>query len=296
MGQRPREPMKVVFLSGENPPRAVAARLRKLLSHIGADAEDLETLSENLIAPDISLREMGMYVAPTILPPDAKGELTTFGKQVRLTINEHKPDITFIDPLSDIFIGNENDRQQVSEFMNQIANMAHESQSSIVIIAHPSKSSDSEYSGSTAWNSKVRSRLLMTQEEDGTLQIEHKKHQYTPQGEDIRVMFDEGLPVEMVDEDMHMMQAMREAEIANTVFKLIRTYEIAGTPATNQPQAAEGPMKRAKSFGYSQEDLSHAITTLIETRRIDELPMDGEAYPRKKRDRDGNYIRCFVVV
>jgi KaiC/GvpD/RAD55 family RecA-like ATPase len=64
-----------------------------------------------------------------------------------------------LDTLADVFAGNENDRSQVNQFVkNYIMQLARSHDCTPVIIGHPPKSG-AEYSGSTAWNGAVRSRM-----------------------------------------------------------------------------------------------------------------------------------------
>lgn len=66
-----------------------------------------------------------------------------------------------LDNVAHLFAGNENDRGQVTAFVNLLNRMAGESGAAILLLGHPNKAGDS-YSGSTAWLNAVRSQVSMT--------------------------------------------------------------------------------------------------------------------------------------
>lgn len=65
-----------------------------------------------------------------------------------------------IDNTAHTFAGNENDRHQVAAFVNLNNRLAQLINGSVLIVGHPNKAGDS-YSGSTAWENQVRSRLYL---------------------------------------------------------------------------------------------------------------------------------------
>lgn len=65
-----------------------------------------------------------------------------------------------LDNVSHLFVGNENDRAQVAAFCGLLNSLAAEAGITILLLAHPNKAGDS-YSGSTAWENQLRSRLYM---------------------------------------------------------------------------------------------------------------------------------------
>lgn len=77
-------------------------------------------------------------------------------------INDLEVGVFFLDNIAHLYGGNENDRHQVTIFMNMLTGMCLRAQCSGVIAGHPAKSSESEFSGSTAWENAVRSRLYLS--------------------------------------------------------------------------------------------------------------------------------------
>ena len=73
--------------------------------------------------------------------------------------------LIFLDNVAHLFTGNENDRGEVTRFVNLLNRLAGEAGAALILLGHPNKSGDS-YSGSTAWLNAVRSHF----------EIEHDVH------------------------------------------------------------------------------------------------------------------------
>jgi RecA-family ATPase len=65
-----------------------------------------------------------------------------------------------LDNVAHLFAGDENRRQDVARFTNLANKLASEIDGAVLLIGHPNKAGD-EFSGSTAWENQVRSRLFM---------------------------------------------------------------------------------------------------------------------------------------
>lgn len=80
--------------------------------------------------------------------------------QIVETCKAHNIRFIVLDNTAHLFTGNENDRHQVAAFINLCNRLALAIDGAVVIVGHPNKAGDS-YSGSTAWENQVRSRLFM---------------------------------------------------------------------------------------------------------------------------------------
>lgn len=98
-------------------------------------------------------------------------ELAVFDAMGRISVCDRYRDIqdacarvearhVALDNTGHFFSGNENDRHQVAGFVGLLNGLAALIDGSVVIIGHPNKAG-AEYSGSTAWENQVRSRLFM---------------------------------------------------------------------------------------------------------------------------------------
>ncbi len=76
-------------------------------------------------------------------------------------VNDYAADVTFIDNIGQTFGGKENDRHHVTTFVNGLTGLGAGRSHSTVLLAHPGKQEDSEFSGSTAWENSVRMRWYM---------------------------------------------------------------------------------------------------------------------------------------
>lgn len=82
--------------------------------------------------------------------------------ELKSQVEDYKADVTFIDNIGQTFGGKENDRHHVTSFINGLTGLAADKRlHSTVLLAHPGKQEDSEFSGSTAWENSVRMRWHM---------------------------------------------------------------------------------------------------------------------------------------
>jgi RecA-family ATPase len=97
-----------------------------------------------------------------------------------------------LDNTAHLFTGDENKRSHVTSFLNLCNRMAREIDGSVVIVGHPNKAGDS-YSGSTAWENNVRSRIFMSRvlDDNGVAMdpdarvLRNEKANYSRQGNQI---------------------------------------------------------------------------------------------------------------
>lgn len=103
-------------------------------------------------------------------------ELATFGKDGRLVPTDRYHYIVeearlagvrfiVLDNKAHLFGGNENDRNQVAQFVNLLNGLATDVDGAVMFLAHPNKNGD-QWSGSTAWEDQVRSRLFLSVQKD----------------------------------------------------------------------------------------------------------------------------------
>lgn len=105
------------------------------------------------------------------LQGEVENELARFDNEGKMTIAPRYTQIeqtcltlgirhVMIDNTAHTFAGNENDRHQVAAFVNLNNRLAKAIGGSVIMVGHPNKAGDS-YSGSTAWENQVRSRLYL---------------------------------------------------------------------------------------------------------------------------------------
>ena len=68
-------------------------------------------------------------------------------------------DVVILDNVAQLYGGSENDRHSVTAFLNALAGALQGK--AIILLAHPSRSQGSEFSGSSAWENTARTRLYL---------------------------------------------------------------------------------------------------------------------------------------
>lgn len=132
------------------------------------------------------------------------GEITPFAAQVQNHALDTGSQLVVLDSLHDVYVGNENDRSQVRQFVGSLREIAMECAAAVILAAHPSMAglaNGSGTSGSTAWNNAVRSRLYLKRppddaeggEVDRSVRIlSHPKSNYSADGGEWRLRLVDG--------------------------------------------------------------------------------------------------------
>lgn len=140
---------------------------------------------------------------------DRDGQATTnaFLQDIIAMVEETEPALLILDTLADVYGGNEIDRPQVNYFVKTVLGGLIKDRAAagfpltILLLGHPSvagKASGSGYSGSTAWNNAVRSRMYLTRPEEGAGDeriLTRGKANYASSGDEtaVRLFFADGV-------------------------------------------------------------------------------------------------------
>jgi hypothetical protein len=100
----------------------------------------------------------------------------------------YRPGLLILDNIAQLFGGDENNRFEVSHFCNVATSLARAYGCGVLLLGHPFKADGSEYSGSTAWNAAVRSRLLLGRDKEGELRLMRPKANYA-QNDDLALFW-----------------------------------------------------------------------------------------------------------
>jgi hypothetical protein len=92
---------------------------------------------------------------------DQRLEPAPMMKQLREQIGDLKADVVLLDNVARLYAGNENDRHQVTSFISMLTAAAAPTRAAVLLLGHPGKAKGSEFSGSTAWEGAVRTRLYL---------------------------------------------------------------------------------------------------------------------------------------
>ncbi|MEX2430295.1 MAG: AAA family ATPase [Dehalococcoidia bacterium] len=146
------EPRTVLFWAGEDDADELHRRQVDICDWLQADMGELagRFWLHSCVGTDITLAQP----IQGILSPTSK--MTELRRQV----DTLKPDVVMLDSTARVFGGNENDRHHTTLFINMLDAAAQGA--AVILLSHPAKAAGSEFSGSTAWEASVRSRLFLS--------------------------------------------------------------------------------------------------------------------------------------
>lgn len=165
---------------------------------LGVEMENLENLR-------YLSRVGGENILMTFPARTGLGELTGFFDELDATCAEFRPDLFVADTIADFFGGNELDRSQVRQFVqNAFGRLARKHNCAVLMCGHPSAagiSSGSGTGGSTAWSNTVRSRLFFSrppgregeEPDPDARQLSRMKANYAPREAELRLRFSDGV-------------------------------------------------------------------------------------------------------
>lgn len=172
---------------------------------------------------------------------DGRATLGPFAEKLIHQITDKSPSLVVLDTLADFYGGNEIDRVQVNYFVKVVlggliaARKAAGEPLTVLLLGHPSvagKASGSGYSGSTAWNNAVRSRIYLTRPEEGGSDerlLTRGKANYAKSGDDtgVRLFYEGGVlhaADDVADGDSVLWGAIRDAS------EMVRSKWDSGSP------------------------------------------------------------------
>lgn len=185
-----------LFISAEDDRDEIHRRVATLAHAEGFPLADLDALTLCSLAGDDALLSV----------PEGAGKTmkeTHLFQKVEAWVAEHRPALTVLDTLADLFGGDEINRGQARQFIGQLRSLALKNETTILLLAHPSLSGMARgdgNSGSTAWNNSVRSRLFLrrpTAERSRAVDpnariLEVMKSNYGPSGTSLTLRYKDG--------------------------------------------------------------------------------------------------------
>lgn len=154
------EPGAALYVTAEDDDRENHWRLKKIAAAIGTSLNDLAGKLSVVSLRGRLNNELAIFDQEGKLRPAPAFAL------LRSTIQATGAKLIVLDNVGHLYIGNENDRGQVTGFINLLYQLCREQGVTIILIGHPNKAGDS-YSGSTAWLNAVRSQIVLQRPEDG---------------------------------------------------------------------------------------------------------------------------------
>ena len=231
---------------------------------------------------------------------DGQHEPTGVFYALATLIRERRPDLTVLDSLYDLFGGNENWRGQVRAFVVMLRTLALDFRTTVVFTAHPSASgltTGTGYSGSTAWNASVRSRLYLQREEQDegepenpVMVLKTKKANYGPAGGKIKLIWKHGVLIR-TDLPMERLELHAQATAAQEAFMdgLRRAFE-QGQPLSRNERAPNYAPRWMKAHKWSESvSAAHLKAAMLELFDI------GTLVPEKYRQANNSWAERIAL-
>lgn len=209
--------------------------------------------------------------------------------RLRATLLATRSKLLVLDNVGHMFAGNENDRVQVTAFVNLLYSLCNLGVT-IVLIAHPNKSGDS-YSGSTAWVSAVRSHLILERPEDSDDPDERRltvgKSNYARPDEALAFRWhafalvrDEDLPADAVTaiRDIAKANGENSAFLKCLAAATAQKRSVSHMPGTNYAPKVFHGMTEGK--GFSLKTLAAAMERLL---HIGAIELDADLWKGRNR-------------
>lgn len=221
-----------------------------------------------------------------------------FGQVARLT-RSIGASALFIDNVAHVFPGDENDRGEVTQFINLLNGLAGSTGAAIILLGHPNKAGDS-YSGSTGWLNAVRSQIYLERpkgsDHDPDLRVLHiGKPNYTRAGEAFRCrwhdwafILDEDLPQDQRSELAETIACSAENEAFMACLR-VRASQGNSRAVGPKPGPSFAPSQfegMPQARGYDRQALKRAMERLLTIGRI-----ECETVENKAKGRETTIIR-----
>ena len=150
-------------------------RQRSILAHLGRSA--------NMSSDGLHIEgRAGMENTLAAFDGEHRIRVTPFFDVVESEIDRLRPALVILDNIAQVYGGAENDRHQVTAFCNLLTGWARRYHCAVLLLGHVAKVQGSEFSGSTAWEAAVRTRLWLERRDDGMVELHRKKANYAAQG------------------------------------------------------------------------------------------------------------------
>lgn len=252
----------------------VRRRQRDILAHLGRAAS---YSAEGLhIAGRAGHDNVMMTFGADRLPLPAP-----FLAEVEREVERIRPSVLILDNIAQLFGGLENDRYMVTAFANRLAGIAHRYDCAVLLLGHVAKVQGSEYSGSTAWEAAVRTRLWMERREDGLIELHRRKANYAGQSS-VVMEYRHGALVEIDESRRDESAATRATEPA--VLEALATFTTRQVATSHVPTARNYLVTLAAKAGMLKAPVAvaaRALAALIDAGRV----VPNAELPWRKADR-----------
>jgi AAA domain len=206
---------------------------------------------------------------------------TSLFEELRQQVNDLKIDVLWLDNVAHMFLGNHDDRTQVTQFINLLNGIVRGREFGVVLVAHVSRALGSEFSGSVAWENAARMRWFLgaklpdEQRADGddapnpeTRFLAKRKSNYSAR-DIVRMTMRNGLLVP--DEApghigglVAQMDERKAEEIVLAAFHSLRGMGLVPTDSKNSPDyLPRQALDKGLGCGYGKNEMAKAMNRLM---------------------------------
>lgn len=223
--------------------------------------------------------------------PDGEFILSASYHRIAALIRRTGAKLVALDNVAHLFPGNENDRGEVTRFINALNRLAGENGAAILLLGHPNKSGD-DYSGSTAWLNAVRSQFVIEHDLQSDMRtVTVGKANYARKGDQLRFAWVDWAFVHEHDlppDTARKLADTAKAHAGNDAFKRClalcneRKRNVSHQPGSNYAPMIFAGMPEAK--GHKKADFAAAMERLLTIGAIEldaELWRDEHRKPRR---------------
>jgi RecA-family ATPase len=248
------EPGPVIFFTAEEEEADVQHRLNDIVKHHGIELpEDLHVHcvdDEGSVAGDACV--LGIADRRGVMQP------TDTYWRLRKAIDGIRPKLIIIESASDVFGGDEINRQQVRAFVRMLKAIAMRYDCVVLLLSHPSAAGmrdGSGISGSTQWRNGPRCHMFFKtakgdeEDEEADLtdhrELEIKKLNQGRQGERVKLLWKDGVFIHETTVGS-LQRIADDAAIDDLFLKLLHRYHVSGRNVCEKASPTFAPAQFAK--------------------------------------------------
>jgi hypothetical protein len=270
---------RVLVYSAEDDSRILQGRLRRYMTRLGINTDQLEGW---LAVLDATQSDNVLFASGR----DGIGRTTERYAWLKNQIAERAVDVLIVDNLSDVYGGNEIARAEVRAFMSAMKGLAP----CTLLLAHVDAASSlaepgsgKGYSGSTAWNNSARNRWHMYRDKDDAVIIEAAKSNYGPTGARATLRWSDGV---FAVTSVQARKATAE-ESAAVLLRLVRDAIEAGVQVSPSPQSRSSVFNTIKDdaafpAGLTSRDVAREVARWRTAGLVSIVPVKTDARKTKE--------------
>lgn len=273
------KPCKALGLFCEDDEDEIHRRQAAINEHYGIGFGDLENLNW-VVRPEqdsalVEFDREDRWINTDKLKP------TEFFQRFHDACQDFGAQLIVVDSLHDVFQGNENARGQARQFIHLLRGLAHDCEACVIVAAHPSLTgltSGSGFSGSTAWNNAVRSRLYLTipeydEDEDpdpDARVLARKKSNYSGRNDSLNLRWSEGV-FENVQEPAGVFKSIHQRSVEQVFIDCLAAVTRQGRYVSDSRRGNYAPKafcRMPEAQGHRMRDLARAMESLFDAGTI----------------------------